>query len=114
MAGASAPETGVLMHTSDRGQSWQQSDVGMVTPIDGVWSLDREHVVAATGGGQILATDGGGTWQTTFSDPHMMLWGVWGSAGGEVYVVGGVEVSANGGAYNVPVYRGVVLHSADV
>jgi photosystem II stability/assembly factor-like uncharacterized protein len=129
VAGAAAPESGVLMHTTDRGQSWQQIDVGMAGPFDGVWSIDRDHVIAATGTGQILATaDGGASWTTTFSNPQMMLWGAWGSASGDLYVVGGVVITGDGGvgadasdgggapdggAAIFPVYGGVVLHSSD-
>ena len=129
VAGAVQPESGILMHTTDEGQSWQPIDVGTVGPFFGVWSVDRDHVFAATGTGQILATaDGGARWTITFSDPHMVLWGAWGSASGDLYVVGGVVITGDGGvggdapdgggtpdggAATLPVYGGVVLHSSD-
>ena len=129
VAGAAGPESGLLMHTTDRGQSWQQLDVGMASPLFGVWSVDRDHVLAATGGGQILTTaDGGASWTTAFSDPRMVLWGAWGSASGGLYVVGGVAITVDGGAgadapdgggapdagsASLPRYSGVVLHSSD-
>ena len=129
VAGAAAPESGLLMHTTDRGQSWQRIDVGTASPFFGVWPIDRDRVVVTTAGGQILATaDGGATWTTTFSDPRMVLWGAWGSASSDLYVVGGVAIVGdggvgadvpagaavpNGGAAIPPAYGGVVLHSSD-
>ncbi len=128
LAGAAQPESGVLMHTTDAGQSWQASDVGAVGPFFGVWSVDRAHVVAVTGKGQILVTgDGGTSWAMTFSDPTMWLWGVWGSGNGELYAVGGVSLTSadggaggtgggalvDGGAVTAAGYRGVMLHSTD-
>jgi photosystem II stability/assembly factor-like uncharacterized protein len=136
-AGAATPASGVLMHTADRGQTWQRVDVGAASPLFGIWAIDREHVVAATAGGRILVTaDGGASWTTAFSDPSMVLWGAWGSnGGGELYVVGGVTVvgdggvsgdvpdggdapdggvAADGGAdVTIPTYVGVVLRSTD-
>jgi photosystem II stability/assembly factor-like uncharacterized protein len=115
VAGGPTPDTGLLMHTSDRGQSWQQVDAGTVSPIFGIWAVDRAHVIVSTSGGQILVTaDGGASWTTAFSDPAMWLWGAWGSAGGgDLYVVGGLMKAGDGGADAIPTYTGVVLHSSD-
>jgi photosystem II stability/assembly factor-like uncharacterized protein len=121
VAGGPTPDSGVLMHTADRGQTWQRVDVGAVSPLLGIWAIDRARVVLPTSGGQILVTaDGGASWTIAFSDPGMVLWGAWGSAGGgDLYVVGGATVVGDGGVGDgaadsgIPTYTGVVLRSSD-
>jgi photosystem II stability/assembly factor-like uncharacterized protein len=129
VAGIASFTSGVLMHTIDRGQSWQRVDVGTSSVLNGVWPIDRDRVLVTTGDGQILGTtDGGAHWTAVFSDPRMVLFGCWGSASNDLYVVGGVATASDGdaganpsdggmapdgGANTTTTYPGVVLHSSD-
>lgn len=61
---AGSPGTRVL-HSSDRGQTWQIHETHCVTPIRALHFLDEEHGWAVGDLGVILATfDGGRTWRT--------------------------------------------------
>lgn len=118
--------SGPLMHTTDRGQSWQQVDVGTQSYIGGVWPIDRNRAFV-TSGGQILATADGGThWTVVFSGSGMVLKGIWGFASNELYVVGGTVPTAGDAGANTldggttpdggsaaTAYLGLVLHSSD-
>jgi photosystem II stability/assembly factor-like uncharacterized protein len=117
------------MHTTDRGQSWQRVEVGTSSSLLGVWPIDRDRVLVTTEDGEILGTaDGGAHWTALFSDPRMVLFGIWGSASNDLYVVGGVATAGDGdaganapdggtapdgGADATTTYAGVVLHSSD-
>jgi photosystem II stability/assembly factor-like uncharacterized protein len=101
LAGLTSPRSGALVHSADRGQSWQRVDVGTSSVLLGVWSVDRDHVLVTTGDGQILVTtDHGAQWTTAFSDSRMAIWAAWGSGSGDLYAVGGVSVveGSDGGA----------------
>jgi photosystem II stability/assembly factor-like uncharacterized protein len=129
VAGAASSSSGVLVHTTDRGQSWQPVGLGTSSVSYAVWPLDRDRVLVPTPDGQILVTaDGGAHWTAAFSDPRMMLFAIWGSGGGDMYVVGGVAIGVDGGvgadasddgsapdggAAAPTAYSGVVLRSSD-
>jgi hypothetical protein len=89
----------LLLHSVDRGGSWQPVSVGTAKDFRGVWSLDGARVLVATGGGEIWATqDGGATWTATYRDARASLNALWGGAEGLVYAAGAQTGDATGDA----------------
>jgi photosystem II stability/assembly factor-like uncharacterized protein len=85
-----------LLHSGDRGASWQPVDVGSARDLRGVWSLDGAHVLVATGQGEIWSTeDGGTTWGTAYRDARASFDALWGGNGGLVYAAGGQDDSGD-------------------
>jgi photosystem II stability/assembly factor-like uncharacterized protein len=53
----------VVLHSADRGQTWQLGLTGQSLPLNGVWFLDAQHGWAVGEMGTVLGTtDGGKTW----------------------------------------------------
>ncbi len=126
---ATSPMSGPLMHTTDRGQSWQQVDAGTLGYLGGVWPIDGNRAFLTTEGQILATTDGGTRWTVVFSGSGIVLNGIWGSASNDLYVVGGVVSTADDGDAGTntheggttpdagtdatTAYLGLVLHSSD-
>jgi photosystem II stability/assembly factor-like uncharacterized protein len=94
--GAGGP---VVLHSSDRGQSWQSRPAAGLADVEAVWAIDAARVLLATGDGRILRSDdGGGTWGTVFQGSGTRLFSLWGSVAGVVYAVGGQTDDLDAGA----------------
>lgn len=91
-------EASVLLHSGDRGASWQPVGVSTARDLRAVWSLDGARVLVATGQGEIWATqDGGATWTAAFRDARASLNAIWGGAEGLVYAAGGQRDDGDAG-----------------
>lgn len=72
--GWAAGENGVILATSNGGQSWASQSSGVYSWLNSVWFNDVAHGWAAGDKGVILATsNGGNTWQEISS--HLKLFG---------------------------------------
>jgi len=105
---------GLLLHSADRGASWQPVDFGSTSTLNGVWAFDRLTVLVTTHDGQILKTaDGGAHWTAVFGDAELVLFRLW-AAAGAVYAVGGrYAAGADAGTSSSPALTGEVLRSSD-
>jgi photosystem II stability/assembly factor-like uncharacterized protein len=105
---------GLLLHSADRGGTWQTVDVGNTTGLDGVWAFDRLSVLVSTYDGQILKTaDGGAHWTVAFADAQMVLYQLW-AAAGAVYAAGGRwAAGADAGTSTTAMLTGEILRSSD-
>jgi len=127
VAGDLTSSQGILIHSTDRGQSWETIDIGISNSLQGVWSADVDHVyVVSYDGGIVSTSNGGAQWSCVFDDPNILLWGVWGSRINDIYAVGATVAfsitdadlsnvgdggAAEGGVLSIT--GGVVLHSSD-
>lgn len=98
--GIRGDQQGFLIHSADRGESWQPVDLGGLVGPTNIWAADRNNLVGVSGLGTVIVTNDAGThWRQTFSDPSIALFGVWGANLDDIYAVGGQSPGpADGGA----------------
>jgi hypothetical protein len=98
---------GVVLHSSDDGQSWlplasfPQASLPSSSVLRGVWA-DPAGDVYITGGNGVFvySHDHGSTWTIASNGPQGSTNGVWGSGSDDVYVAGGpdsIQHSSDGG-----------------
>jgi photosystem II stability/assembly factor-like uncharacterized protein len=82
---------GLILHYD--GSTWVAMPSGTAAALYAVWGRGGDDVYAAGEGGSVLHFDGS-QWQTVVAPGSLSglpLRGIWGSAGGELFVVGGTE-----------------------
>jgi photosystem II stability/assembly factor-like uncharacterized protein len=98
--GAGAP---ALLHSADRGASWQSRTFGDAVDLESVWALDARRIVLG-GTGHISCTeDGGATWRRVLADEGTRVLALWGTDLGDVlYAAGARSGTADGAAVATP------------
>jgi photosystem II stability/assembly factor-like uncharacterized protein len=125
--GADAP---ALLHSADRGTSWQPRNSG-APDLRAVWALDARRIVLGGEGDVRCSEDGGTTWRRVLADAGTRVLALWGTeVGDELYAAGAQRAATDAGAVAaagsvddgcdagalpvaVDAERGVVLRSID-
>jgi photosystem II stability/assembly factor-like uncharacterized protein len=83
-------ENGTILHSADRGQSWQLLASGTAETLFGIWGSAANDVYVVGDHGLILhSADSGRTWTPTRVGVGQGLRAVWGSSADAVYAAGG-------------------------
>jgi hypothetical protein len=82
--------TSVLLHSADRGLTWQTRDPGSLNNVQAVWALDAQRVLLASrDGGIARSVDGGAHFTIVEQVAGASFFGLWSDAAGDSYAVGG-------------------------
>jgi photosystem II stability/assembly factor-like uncharacterized protein len=91
------PLEALLLHGTDRGQTWQAVRVPGLRSVYSVWAIDGQRVLVASDVGEIWRTDdAGASWARVFADSELILNDFWGAGTGatDLYAVGAAYVRA--------------------
>ena len=81
-------ERGVVLHSADRGATFQRLNVGTTASLEDVWGTKDAVFVVGAGGFIAVTRDQGKTWSQVTTTAKKSFWRVWASSANDVYAGG--------------------------